>query len=253
MKDGAETNPDWEELWSQFHDVFGRNPARAYRYQRIAEQLSRISNFKLNIVADFGCGTGELVSFLGPKFPQLKFLGLDTSEAAIRIASLNYPKYEFMLMHQPSKMRPRVLETRFDVVICSEVLEHLDEPNKVLILISHLLRKDGKLIITVPAGPISFFDTFIGHKRHYTRDTLVSLLKESGFSDIEISRSGFPGINLIRVASILRGKRILKDLKKSRGNSKFLDIGFKLMERLLQISIDDSRFGWQLVVSCRKS
>ena len=250
MNQSTQPYPDWEVLWNQFHNVLGRNPGRTYRYQRVADELARICNFQFNMVADFGCGTGELVSFLSAKFPQLKFLGLDTSQAAIRIAKSNFPKYEFRLIGQPRNRSFQLLETGFDVVVCSEVLEHLDEPEKALILISHLLSKDGKLIITVPAGPKSFFDRLIGHKRHYTKDSLFYLLKESGFSDIAISRSGFPGINLIRIASILRGKRILKDLEKRK--SKMLDFGFKMMELLLRISLKDSRFGWQLVVICRK-
>lgn len=253
MIEGSQPNPDWEVLWTQFHDALGKNPGRAYRYQRVANELGRIINFQCNMVADFGCGTGELVSFLGSKFPHLKFLGLDTSEAAVRIAKTNFPKYEFTLLDQAGNGSFQMLKSEFDVVVCSEVLEHLDEPNRALILISHLLSASGKLIVTVPAGPKSFFDRLIGHKRHYTTESLFSLLKESGFSDITISRSGFPGVNLIRVASILRGKWILKDLEKSRRKSKALDFGFKLIELLLQVSLEDSRFGWQLVATCQKN
>lgn len=252
LKEEFESDPNWDLMWTQFHEVFGRNPGRAYRYSRIAEELGRIISLQINEVVDFGCGTGELISFLGGKFPDLRFLGLDTSKSAVQIARSNFPRYQFELMSQSGDSSFQVSEKRFDVVVCSEVLEHLDEPEKALMLISQLLLENGRLIVSVPAGPKSFFDRLIGHKRHYTRDSLFKLLKESGFSDITISRSGFPGVTFIKVASFLRGKWILKDLEKSKGKSKTLDFSFKLMELLLQYSLEDSRLGWQLIANCRR-
>jgi hypothetical protein len=81
---------------------------------------------------------------------------------------------------------------------------------------------------------------------------LTLLLDDSGFSNIEVQRAGFPGINLIRIASKLRGKRILNDVAESRRKPIILGFGLQIAEIILRYSLKDSKFGWQLVAVCYK-
>ena len=45
-----------------------------------------------------------------------------------------------------------VSDDSFDVIICTEVLEHVPEPIKVIKEFSRILRKNGKMFITAPLG-----------------------------------------------------------------------------------------------------
>ena len=73
----------------------------------------------------------------------------------------------------------------FDAVICTEVLEHVAEPIKVVEEISRVLRPGGKLILTAPLGsgihqePFHFYGGFTPY--WYER-----FLAQSGFEDIHV-------------------------------------------------------------------
>ncbi len=73
----------------------------------------------------------------------------------------------------------------FDAVICTEVLEHVAEPIKVVKEISRVLRPGGKLILTAPLGsgihqePFHFYGGFTPY--WYER-----FLAQAGFEDIHV-------------------------------------------------------------------
>src|SRR6266702_2252374 len=73
----------------------------------------------------------------------------------------------------------------FDAVICTEVLEHVAEPIKVVKEISRVLRPGGKLIMTAPLGsgihqePFHFYGGFTPY--WYER-----FLAQAGFEDIHV-------------------------------------------------------------------
>ncbi len=69
----------------------------------------------------------------------------------------------------------------FDTVILADVLEHVDKDEKALNESLRVLKKGGRLIITVPAHKILYsdYDKSIGHKRRYNMADLFSLLSKS--------------------------------------------------------------------------
>ena len=78
----------------------------------------------------------------------------------------------------------------FDLVILSEVLEHLDAPVEALKTVHRVMAPGGRCLITVPAWPMlwSEHDRFYGHKKRYTPAILRSELNAAGF---EVSRTGW--------------------------------------------------------------
>lgn len=76
----------------------------------------------------------------------------------------------------------------FDYVICSEVLEHVPDPRRVLAEIHRVLRPGGKLLATVPflywihADPYDY--------GRYTDKFWLRQLREQGFDDISIEQQG---------------------------------------------------------------
>lgn len=97
---------------------------------------------------DIGCGNGGLAlpaAALG--YP---IVGVDVDEGSIRQVRSNnrFPHAEFRRVEGDDFD----LGERFDVVICSEVLEHLHEPEGLTRTIVRHLRPDGAALVTVPNG-----------------------------------------------------------------------------------------------------
>ncbi|HVB03099.1 MAG TPA: methyltransferase domain-containing protein [Chitinophagaceae bacterium] len=128
-----------------------------YEYARIADRkrLDFIAKVLVEglpaggIVLDVGCGNGVISRHLGRQGFQV--LGIDVSEKAISKArELNtQPKVNFEVM---SAEQLAATGMTYDAVVCSEVLEHLQDPASLLNILHSTLKDGGKLIVTVPNG-----------------------------------------------------------------------------------------------------
>jgi SAM-dependent methyltransferase len=90
-------------------------------------------------------------------------------------------------------------DASFDVVVCTQVLEHVDDPPAVVGELHRVLRLDGRLWMTVPLTwplheePFDFF--------RYTPYSLEAMLGRAGFIDIDVApRNGY----FTTVAQLLR-------------------------------------------------
>jgi len=72
---------------------------------------------------------------------------------------------------------------KFDVIYCSNVLEHIENDELVLNELNSKLKNAGSLIIYVPAFQdiYSDLDKKFGHFRRYQKSDLLRKLKNSGF------------------------------------------------------------------------
>jgi SAM-dependent methyltransferase len=71
----------------------------------------------------------------------------------------------------------------FDLVTCLDVIEHTDDDVASLRELARVTKRDGRLIVTVPAHPRlwSRHDELNGHRRRYTRATLRTAASEGGW------------------------------------------------------------------------
>lgn len=100
-------------------------------------------------VLDVGCGNGVISRALGAKGFNVR--GIDVSEKAIDKAKAlnNNPNVHFEAVSAEKLVADG---SRYHAIICSEVLEHLNEPDKLLHVLHQILYNDGVLIVTVPNG-----------------------------------------------------------------------------------------------------
>lgn len=91
---------------------------------------------------DIGCAEGQGTNEIKKAFPNLDITGIDFSESAIETAKTLYPHIQFQVADAES------YQNLFDVIVLSNVLEHLSDPQGVL----HKLldRVNKHLIIMVP-------------------------------------------------------------------------------------------------------
>jgi len=100
-------------------------------------------------VLDVGCGNGIISRGVGKEGYQVH--GIDISEKAIEKAKAltTLPNVTFDNISAEQLVADG---NKFDAVICSEVLEHLNHPQKLLKVLYDSLRDNGLLIVTVPNG-----------------------------------------------------------------------------------------------------
>ena len=128
-----------------------------YEYERLADRkrLDFIKGFLQHTlpnnakILDVGCGNGVISRHLGSF--GYNVTGIDVSDKTISKAqSLN--KYENVKFIKKSAEELVATGDKYDAIICSEVLEHLNDPNSLLEVLNKILANSGKLIITVPNG-----------------------------------------------------------------------------------------------------
>ncbi len=120
-------------------------------------------------ILDIGSGTGDLAADIHGAFPSAELLGLDVSEAAVEHAARKVPTATFLQRDLIREAGADPKHTGWAThAVCSEVLEHVEDPGRLLANTRPYLAPGCRLVVTVPGGPMSAFDRHIGHRQHFT-------------------------------------------------------------------------------------
>lgn len=115
-------------------------------YEKLADVVRQS---ECETLLDAGCGEGFVVDFLTRTIPDLKVTGVDVSEEAIEYAKEHFG--DNARFRTGSVYKLPFSDRSFDAVLCSEVLEHLDDPNRAVSELKRVAR--SHVIITVPHEP----------------------------------------------------------------------------------------------------
>jgi SAM-dependent methyltransferase len=226
------------------------------RHEIIARLLSEDAGQRTMRLFDLGSGQGDLVLKLAPLLPNARFVGAELSERGVAISRGKVPRATFLVadIFQPP---PALVDFAnwATHAVCSEVLEHVDDPAAFLKRARDYLAADARLIVTVPAGPMSAFDRHIGHRQHFDRRKIRAMLEQAGYSVERTYLAGFPFYNLYRLLVFARGRRLAEDIeRKATGMSPGLaSFAMKVFRVLFHANFRDSPFGWQVVATARKT
>lgn len=126
---------------------------------------------KGSVVLDVGCGNGVISRSLGDN--GYNVLGIDVSDKAIEKAiSLNTsPNVSFKVLSAEQLVAEG---KKYDAVICSEVLEHLHQPDVLLKTLYHSLSENAVLIVTVPNGK--------GPRESFVTKPVIALQKKNNIT-----------------------------------------------------------------------
>lgn len=164
--------------------------ARFFRYAKadfvVQEKLNKQG--KITVI-DFGCGQDILYyKYLINSFPEMRdkliYIGIDP---LINPKTANLHK-NVKLVNK--KFETTKLSEKADIIALFAVLEHVDNPSKLLQAAAKLLKPDGVIVITTPSPmaryPLEFFSGVLGiiaqreideHKRYPDRNYLLGLQK----------------------------------------------------------------------------
>jgi len=134
---------------------------------------------------DIGCAGGSLIKALGKRgFSNIS--GIDISEKAIKLCK----KRGAMSVAVMEGTKLAFSDGAFDIVVASDILEHMENDLRALKEWKRVLKPSGKLIAFVPAFNAlwSSHDDINLHYRRYSLSELRRLLKSAGF---EIERGSY--------------------------------------------------------------
>ncbi len=104
-------------------------------------------------VLEVGCSSGHLSGLLHQLFPQAHITGIDVYGPALAEAKKRYPTLKFQVADAHSLPFPN---HSFDLIVCSETIEHVVDPSKVLHEIARVLKKDGQALVEMDRGSVPF-------------------------------------------------------------------------------------------------
>ncbi len=149
---------------------------------------------------DFGCGKGVITEKIHALHPAYTISGVDISSKALNVAKKRIKNGEFRLIDESQHIP--YPDNTFDIVLASDVLEHIYDTKTAFRELARVLKPGGTLIITVPyngklkmliavlIGFEFYFDPSSPHIRHYSPKTLSRCVTNTGLSVVRIGYYG---------------------------------------------------------------
>lgn len=198
--------------WYDSYEKLYQGPA--IPEDRIRLLLTLVNGVRTDSLLDVGCGDGSLTIRFKEKLGAKSVAGIEISQdgvLAARKQGIDARKANLDLEKLPFD------EASFDFVLCSEVIEHLFDPDNILKEIHRVLRPNGFLLLTTPnisswydrlslllgyqpiSVPVSLRNPEIGrlrnfqslagreHVRFFTTKAIKLMLMKHGFQNMRVS------------------------------------------------------------------
>ncbi|KKN17496.1 hypothetical protein LCGC14_0965210 [marine sediment metagenome] len=122
----------------------------SYYYQHNVYQfaLELIKKNGINSIIDVGCGVGSKLKLIYDKFPHLNYIGIDQKNAIEYCErNHNFGKWYIDDLENPQLGSAKI---KGDLVISSDVIEHLNKPTTLLKYLKSVAKEDGLILISTP-------------------------------------------------------------------------------------------------------
>lgn len=134
---------------------------------------------------ELGCGSGFVLSGVRQSILRLELSGSELFLSGLEVAAKRLG--EVPLLQIDGRELPFTAE--FDVAGAFDVLEHIEEDERVLTELHRAVKPGGGVLVTVPQHPRlwSAADDYARHVRRYTRKELVAKLERAGFEPLLVT------------------------------------------------------------------
>lgn len=229
------------------------------RNRVILHQLSKYKPAGGQSLLEIGCGTAFVLNGIHDRFPDLKLTGSEIYISGLELAAKRLPHIEFIQLNATDMP----FSNKYDYAGAFDVIEHIEEDEKVMQEVFKALKPGGRFLITVPQHKWlwSVIDEYSCHKRRYTRKELKSKLKQAGFEIDFVTSFTFFLLPVMYLARLRRHSVKVEDLTKEQINSEvslsgwmnsLFTIIMRLDEALIKVGIS-LPCGGSLFVVARKS
>lgn len=168
--------------WTDAH-VY--SPAPRHRRRLM---LAWLKSLEFPTLLDAGCAHADFLRALAPLRTATKFYGCDLCRELMEHNTVAIPGISFATVDLTKEPFPGV--AKFDMVVTSEVLEHIEDWQ--LALRNLLTYTNRYALVTVPAGKRYAIDRRIGHFKHYTIEEVTAVVEGEGFKVLRARYWGFP-------------------------------------------------------------
>jgi 2-polyprenyl-3-methyl-5-hydroxy-6-metoxy-1,4-benzoquinol methylase len=178
-------------------------------------QFSLIKKYLKNKILEIGPGNGTMVDQYISKY----FSDISVSEIDKKLNKTLVKKFKNKKNVKIYKKKINEFKKKFNSIIYSDVIEHIEDDKKEIKSAFKRLNKNGHLIIMVPAFQFLYseYDKSIGHYRRYKKSFFVNFAKKNKIKLVKILY-----FDSIGFAFLLLGKLINTKNKKSVGLGAFI-------------------------------
>lgn len=180
---------------TNFEKHSSSNPIQQWLIGRFNAQLIRCLHACGNITSifDVGCGEGFSLAMIKKSGSRAALSGIDYSDDALALGRKQFPDLN---LKKGDIYALDAADRSIDLVLCTEVLEHLVKPETALSEIVRVSRR--YVLVSVPHEPWFMLANFLRvkyvtrwgnhpeHINHWSRDSFVQLLRSAGLEIVSI-------------------------------------------------------------------
>jgi 2-polyprenyl-3-methyl-5-hydroxy-6-metoxy-1,4-benzoquinol methylase len=242
-----QTVRNYDDYWSSLTSSHACHPGNRFRYELIVAELKRLDVVP-KLVMDCGCGDGSLLGLVSRAMVCGELHGMDV--AASVLANRPGSGIRFR-QHDLGTPVAADLAGRFDLVLCSEVIEHVPDDRGVIENLARLASPGGWVVVTTQSGRIYGTEQYLGHLRHYRMPDLQRRIERAGLQTVRAYLCGWPWLNAQKIAAHHFQGTVQKQIVRAESLSLPVRALFSFLQVLYRCS--SRQHGPQIVLIARKA
>jgi len=179
------------------HDDYSIRSSDVYALTKYKVIMKWLPDSPALRILNAGCGSGEMNGLLA-QHPGWQIDAIDIDPEAIQLST--------QLKESQKLANITITQSRiedhpgrgYDVIICNDVLEHIEDDSATITSLSNMLKPGGILCVSVPALQwlFGYHDRMLGHYRRYNKQLLIERLS----AHFEVKRCRYFAGTLIPIA-----------------------------------------------------